>query len=269
LAQVEHPSIVQIYNFVTFAGRGYLVMEYVGGKSLKQILAQRREVAGRVDPLPVGQALAYVLEILPALRYLHDRGLLYCDFKPANLISQGETVKLIDLGGVRHIDDDAAELFGTVGFQAPEVPTDGPSVASDIFTVGRTLATLVLDFKGNTTTYATTLPPVAQHPVLVRYDSFYRLLAKACAPDPNDRFATVDELRVQMLGVLPRPTGAVGAAALSRRAHRAPCAHRALRARPSYGCTYDSRGCFRRPVSVADLQRRLPKPVGHTHFTIE
>ena len=202
LAQVEHPLIVRIYNFVTFAGQGYIVMEYVGGKSLKQILAERRQAAGRVDPLPVDQALAYVLEVLPAFSHLHERGLLYCDFKPDNLISQDEGVKLIDLGGVRRTDDAVSALFGTVGYQAPEVPTDGPSVASDVFTIGRTLATLVLDFKGNTTTYATTLPPVDEHPALSRYDSFYRLLARACAPDPDDRFASVDELRVQMLGVL-------------------------------------------------------------------
>ncbi|MCL2090377.1 MAG: serine/threonine-protein kinase PknG [Micrococcales bacterium] len=202
LATVEHPEIVQVHNFVTFAGQGYIVMDWVGGKSLAQILAERCRAAGRVDPLPVDRALAYVLEILPAVRYLHERGLLYCDFKPANLISEDERVTLIDLGGVRRADDDTSAVFGTVGYQAPEVPTDGPSVASDIFTIGRTLATLVLDFKGNTTTYATTLPPVGQHPVLVRYDSFYHLLAKACALNPDDRFASVDELRVQMLGVL-------------------------------------------------------------------
>jgi len=202
LAEVDHPLIVEIYNFATFGGVGYIVMGYVGGTSLKSILAERNARAGQVDPLPVDQALAYVLEILPAFSYLHDQGLLYCDFKPDNLLSHGETVKLIDLGGVRRADDDHSPIFGTVGFQAPEVAVDGPSVASDVFTIGRTLATMVLDFRGNTSTYATTLPPVAETPLFTRYDSFHRLLAKACAPDPNDRFATVDELRVQMLGVL-------------------------------------------------------------------
>jgi len=202
LAEVDHPQIVNVYNFVTHAGAGYLVMEYVGGTSLKQMLSQRNTRAGRIDPLPVDQALAYMLEVLPALSYLHDCGLLYCDFKPDNVICQGESVKLIDLGGVRRADDTHSTLFGTRGFQAPEVPVEGPSVAADVFTIGRTLATLVLDFKANTTTYATTLPPVADTPVFARYDSFYRLLARACAFDRDDRFATIDELRVQMLGVL-------------------------------------------------------------------
>ncbi len=203
LAEVEHPLIVEIYNFVMHDGAGYTVMEFVGGRSLKQILQDRREAAGGVvTPLPVDQALAFVLEILPAFAYLHDVGLLFCDFKPDNVIQQGDAVKLIDLGGVRRVDDLQSAIFGTVGYQAPEVPEVGPSVASDIYTIGRTLATLVLDFRGNTSTYAAALPPVAETPVFQAYDSFYRLLAKACALDPSDRFATVDELRAQTLGVL-------------------------------------------------------------------
>jgi serine/threonine-protein kinase PknG len=203
LAEVEHPLIVEIYNFAVHDGAGYTVMEYVGGTSIKDILQDRREQnGGVVDPLPVDQALAYVLEVLPAFSYLHDHGLLYCDFKPDNIIQQGEGIKLIDMGGVRRMDDDVSAIFGTVGYQAPEVAELGPSVASDIYTIGRTLATMVLDFRGNTTTYVDSLPPVADTPVFARYDSFYRLLAKACARNPDDRFASVDELRVQMLGVL-------------------------------------------------------------------
>lgn len=203
LAEVEHPLIVEIYNFVMHDDAGYTVMEYVGGRSLKEMLTARREAAGGTnDPLPVDHACALVLEVLPAFAYLHDVGLLYCDFKPDNVIQQGDAVKLIDLGGVRRVDDLQSAIFGTVGYQAPEVPEVGTSVASDVYTIGRTLASLVLDFRGNTTTYVASLPPVAETPVFARYDSFYRLLAKACAPDPSDRFATVDELRTQLLGVL-------------------------------------------------------------------
>lgn len=203
LAEVEHPLIVEIYNFVMHDGAGYTVMEYVGGTSLKEMLTARRDANGGTnDPLPVDQAVALVLEVLPAFAYLHDVGLLYCDFKPDNIIQQGDAVKLIDLGGVRRVDDLDSAIFGTVGYQAPEVADVGPSVASDIYTIGRTLASLVLDFRGNTTTYVASLPDVADTPVFGRYDSFYRLLAKACAPDPSDRFATVDELRTQLLGVL-------------------------------------------------------------------
>jgi serine/threonine-protein kinase PknG len=203
LEQVEHPLIVEIYNFVTHADAGYIVMEYVGGTSLKQILKDRmRANNGKFDPLPVDQALAYILEILPAFSYLHDLGLIYCDFKPDNLIQIGDAVKLIDLGGVRRIDDEESAIYGTVGYQAPEVAQIGPSVASDIYTIGRTCVVLMMEFRGYQTKYVASLPPVEEAPLFAEHDSLYRLLSKACALDPADRFASVDEFRVQLLGVL-------------------------------------------------------------------
>ena len=203
LAQVEHPLIVEIYNFVTHDDAGYIVMEYVGGTSLKQILKDRmRANGGKFDPLPVDQALAYILEVLPAFQYLHDLGLVYCDFKPDNLIQVGDAVKLIDLGGVRRIDDQESAIYGTIGYQAPEVAQVGTTVASDIYTIGRTLLVLMTEFRGYQTRYVASLPPVEETPLFQQHDSLYRLIAKACAPDPADRFGSVDELRVQLLGVL-------------------------------------------------------------------
>ena len=134
--------------------------------------------------------------------YLHDLGLVYCDFKPDNLIQVGDAVKLIDLGGVRRIDDDDSAIYGTVGYQAPEVAQVGTTVASDIYTIGRTLVVLMMEFRGYQTRYVASLPPVERDAAVRRNDSLYRLIAKACAPDPADRFASVDELRVQLLGVL-------------------------------------------------------------------
>ncbi|THI94342.1 serine/threonine protein kinase, partial [Nocardioides sp.] len=203
LAQVEHPLIVEIYNFVTHEGAGYIVMEYVGGKSVKQILKQRMVANnGEYDPLPVDQALAYILELLPAFQYLHDLGLVYCDFKPDNMIQVGDAMKLIDLGGVRRIDDEESAIYGTVGYQAPEVAEVGPSVASDIYTIGRTIVVLCMEFRGYQGSYLHSLPPVESTPLFQQYDSLYHLVAKCCAPDPADRFASVDELRTQVLGVL-------------------------------------------------------------------
>ncbi len=203
LAQVEHPLIVEIYNFVTHEGAGYIVMEYVGGTSLKQILKQRmRDNNGTYDPLPIDQALAYILEVLPAFQYLHDLGLVYCDFKPDNLIQVGDAVKLIDLGGVRRIDDQESAIYGTVGYQAPEVAEIGPSVASDIYTIGRTLVVLCMEFRGYQGTYLNSLPPPESTPLFAQNDSLYWLISKCCATDPADRFASADELRTQLLGVL-------------------------------------------------------------------
>ena len=203
LARVEHPLIVEIYNFVTHDDAGYIVMEYVGGRSLKQLLKQRMTTnKGVADPLPVEQALAFLIEILPALGYLHELGLLYCDFKPDNVIQVGDALKLIDLGGVRHIGDEDSAIYGTVGYQAPEVATLGPSIASDIFTVGRTLLVLCAEVPGYQSEYEFRIPPAEDIPALAEHDSLYRLLLKACATDPNDRFTSAEELRLQMLGVL-------------------------------------------------------------------
>jgi serine/threonine-protein kinase PknG len=203
LAAVEHPLIVGIHNFVMHDGAGYIVMEYVGGKSLKEILKDRLAAnKGKYDPLPADQAIAYVVEILPALSYLHDTGLLYCDFKPDNVVQSGDSLKLIDLGGVRRIDDSVSAIYGTVGYQAPEVPTLGPSVAADVFTVGRALTVLAMEFRGYQSTYAATLPPVEDTPLFQRYDSLHKALLKATAENPEDRFQSADEMREQLMGVL-------------------------------------------------------------------
>ena len=185
LAQVEHPNIVRIYNFVQHADRrtgesaGYIVMEYVGGKSLKQILQDARRDGGSV---PLAHAIAYAIEVLPALGYLHDRGLVYCDFKPDNVIQTEEQLKLIDMGGVRGVDSEGP-IYGTVGYQAPEIGTDGPSVSSDLFTVARALAVLTFEFKGYQSNYKFTFPDAV--PLLEQQESFARLLRRATHRRPR------------------------------------------------------------------------------------
>jgi serine/threonine-protein kinase PknG len=203
LAEVEHPNIVKIINFVEREGSGYIVMEYVDGRSLKALLASRRAANGGVpDPLPPAQAIAYVLEILPALGHLHGMGLLFCDLKPDNVIQTRDSLKLIDLGGVYRIGDTQSPVYGTAGYQAPEIEHAGPSVASDIFTVGRTLAALCIDFEGLQSTLRFTLPPASQVALFERYDALYRLLCRATAPDPDERFGSAEEMADQLLGVL-------------------------------------------------------------------
>jgi serine/threonine-protein kinase PknG len=203
LAELEHGNIVEIYNFVEHGGAGYIVMEFVGGKSLKTVLKDRMVAnGGKAQPLPVDQAIAYTLGILPALGYLHRRGYLYCDYKPDNVMHQGEDLKLIDLGGVRKIDDHDSSIYGTVGFQAPEIATTGPSISSDIYTVVRTLAVMTLDLPGYQGAFKHSLPDVADEPLFQRFESFYRLLVKGTAPNPDDRFQSTDELADQLLGVL-------------------------------------------------------------------
>ncbi|MGZ0205574.1 tetratricopeptide repeat protein, partial [Streptomyces sp. RM1] len=208
LAEIEHANIVRIYNFVEHLDQrtgsldGYIVMEYLGGKSLKEIANARRTPEGRRDPLPVEQACAYGIEALEALGHLHSRNLLYCDFKVDNAIQTEDQLKLIDMGAVRRVDDDESAIYGTVGYQAPEVAEAGPSVASDLYTVGRTLAVLTFDFQGYTTVYADSLPDPDTIEVFRRYESFYRLLVRATDPDPARRFGSAQEMAEQLTGVL-------------------------------------------------------------------
>ena len=185
LAQVSHPNIVEIYNFVTHDEAGYIVMEYVGGTSLKSILKQRMQATGTYNPLPVDQALAYILEILPSFQYLHDLGLVYCDFKPDNIIQVGDEVKLIDLGGVRRSDDDDSAIFGTVGYQAPEVAELGTSVGSDIYTIGRTLVVLTMEFRGYQSTYLNTIPPQGLQPGLPALRLLLPAHGQGVRPEPR------------------------------------------------------------------------------------
>ncbi|MEU3311816.1 tetratricopeptide repeat protein [Streptomyces sp. NPDC006662] len=208
LAEIEHSNIVRIYNFVEHLDQrtgsldGYIVMEYVGGKSLKEIANERRRPDGRRDPLPVEQACAYGIEALEALGHLHSRNLLYCDFKVDNAIQQQDQLKLIDMGAVRRMDDVESAIYGTVGYQAPEVAELGPSVASDLYTVARTLAVLTFDFQGYTNVFVDSLPDPEHIEVFQRYESFYRLLVRATDPDPGRRFASAQEMADQLTGVL-------------------------------------------------------------------
>jgi serine/threonine-protein kinase PknG len=195
LAEVVHPSIVKIYNFVEHSDShgepvGYIVMEYVGGKSLKPTRGER---------LSVSEAIAYMLEILPALGYLHSIGLCYNDLKPENIMVTEEQLKLIDLGAVTPINS-FGYLYGTPGYQAPEIVRTGPTVATDIYTVGRTLAALTLNLRTRNGRYVDGLPP--EDPTLKKYDSFGRLLRRAIDPDPKRRFASAEEMSSQLLGVL-------------------------------------------------------------------
>jgi serine/threonine-protein kinase PknG len=222
LVEIDHPNIVKIHDLAqhpdpkTGEMKGYIVMEYVGGKSLKDLALANLGPDGRRVPLPLAHVLAYGIEVLPALGYIHERGLLFCDFKPDNVMHTEERLKIIDLGAVRHVDDHTSPLWGTPGYQAPELATAGASVASDIYTVGRTLAVLSFDFSGFSSRYADRLPDPADIELLRTQESYYRALRRSTHKDPGRRFFSAADMSDQLVGVLrevlsaedgmPRPT---------------------------------------------------------------
>jgi serine/threonine-protein kinase PknG len=207
LAMVNHPGIVKIYNFVEHPGFdghpvGYIVMEYIGGTTLQSILAKQRAETpkGQAKPMmPVEEALGYLLEVMPALSYLHSLGLVYNDLKPENIMLTEDNVELIDMGAVSGIGD-FGYIYGTKGFQAPEIVRSGPTVATDIYTVGRTLAQLTINISDDR--YSETLPEPDHVPLFQQYESFYRLLVRATNPHPAQRFSSADEMAAQCKGVL-------------------------------------------------------------------
>ncbi|GAB17648.1 serine/threonine protein kinase PknG [Gordonia effusa NBRC 100432] len=213
LASVNHPAIVKIYNFVehtTEEGNrfGYIVMEYIGGQTLKQLTsAEPGDPKESTKLLSVEQAMAYLLEVLPAIGYLHSVGLIYNDVKPDNIMVSSDEVKLIDMGAVSPING-FGHLYGTPGFQAPEIAKTGPQIATDIYSLGRTLAVLTIPMPMRGGQYVAGLPSVADVPEFEENPSFHLLLQRATAPDPADRFTSAEEMTTQVLNVL-RETVAV------------------------------------------------------------
>ncbi|MFO0660086.1 MAG: tetratricopeptide repeat protein [Polyangiaceae bacterium] len=204
LAAVKHPSIVSIYDFLTHGSEGFIVMEYVNGKTLMTL---RKERGG---PLPVAEAISYILEILPAFGYLDEVGMVYCDFKPENAMVEESTVKLIDLGAVRQVDDLGGDIYGSRGYTAPEAG-ERPSHQSDLYTVARALAVLVadFDFQGK---YEHSLPIAQDIPAFSAHEPLYRFLQKATRPNPDDRFQCAADMIEQLVGVLRHvvPAGTMG-----------------------------------------------------------
>ncbi|MFB9432036.1 tetratricopeptide repeat protein [Streptoalloteichus tenebrarius] len=203
LTELDHPNIVRIFNFVShpdpISGElgGYIVMDHVEGLSLREI---RRRAVGQgpplTEPLTVEHVVAYGLQILAAVEYLHGRGLLYCDMKPDNVIQGAGRLKVIDLGGVRRIEDRSSPVVGTPGFQVSreEIESHGLTVRSDLHAVGRTLA-VMLDAVDEAA-------PGADGPVAFGVGSLRRVIARASDPEHDRRFASAAEMADQLRGVL-------------------------------------------------------------------
>jgi serine/threonine protein kinase len=135
MAALNHPKIVAVYDAGMHEGLAYIVMEYVRGKTM-------RDLEG--GALTYKQALGYLVDVLEALDYAHAQGVIHRDVKPSNIMTfqDGENVKLMDFGLARRSTDvtqttHSGAIVGTIAYLAPERFLSKPSdVRSDLYSVG-------------------------------------------------------------------------------------------------------------------------------------
>ncbi len=203
LATIKHSNIVSIYDFVTIGTCGYIVMEYVQGETLDQLMEQQ----GR--PFDAPEAIRLILEILPAFSYLAKLDLVYCDFKPQNVMSEtlkdgSRIVKLIDLGTVIRYEPKPKDVYGTHGFYAPEA-AHHPSTTTDLYSVCRTLAFLITEMDLTNPRFG--MPPSEYYRAFRDYPTLYRLLCRGTHSNPALRFQAAEDLADQLRGVLRQIEG--------------------------------------------------------------
>jgi serine/threonine protein kinase len=142
LSRLDHPNVVRAYDVLHTRTQVYLVLEYIHGCDLGQLVRDR-------GPLPVPEAVGYAVQAARGLAYAHRCDIIHRDLKPANLLlAQDGVVKLLDLGLARilahEVDSEPAQkgtCLGTPEFMAPEQAEDASQAdaRSDLYSLGATL----------------------------------------------------------------------------------------------------------------------------------
>jgi Protein kinase domain len=189
-ARLTHPSIVALYDTGEQDGVAYIVMELVDGWSLGQVLA-------RHGPLPPARAARLATEVCGALDYAHQTGVCHGGLKPGNIVVADDgAVKVADFSIARAVADDdpgrTGEILVSDGFLAPEVArgeqADG---RADVYGLGACLYAM-LTGRPPGADPATVIPPRSLRAGVPR--ELDAVVRQAMAPDPDDRFQTVQEL---------------------------------------------------------------------------
>jgi serine/threonine protein kinase len=138
-AQLQHPNILPLLDSGEAAGALYYVMPFVEGQSLRQRLARERE-------LPIGEAVRILVEIVDALAYAHQHGVVHRDIKPDNVMLSGRHALVADFGVARALSEATGRntltsmgvALGTPTYMAPEQAVADPNVdqRADIYAVG-------------------------------------------------------------------------------------------------------------------------------------
>ena len=217
VARLQHPNIVGVLDAGRHEGRYFIVMEYVHGQSIRDILDAQGRLTER-------EAVRYGLQVAAALQYAHDQDVVHCDVKPENiLIDQNGVAKIADFGIADTLTrtlspSEARDILGTIAYLAPEVIQGAQADArSDVYSLGLTLYETVagrLPFAGSSPAavagqrLAAAAPPLRTF-ALAATPEFEAVLARAIAPFPLDRYQSAAEF-AQALRTLPAPKSGAG-----------------------------------------------------------
>src|SRR5580765_3729151 len=206
-ASLSHPNIVSIYDRGEAEGTYYIAMEYLDGRSLKELIVAR-------GPAPIHLAVDYARQILAALRFAHRHGIVHRDIKPHNVLVDGEgRLKVTDFGiaraGASQMTE-AGSIIGTAQYLSPE-QAKGASVdqTSDLYSVGVVLYELltgVVPFSGDTPVEIAMkhLSSVPEPPSAKRSEIPHDLdmvVLRALAKDASDRYQSAEEMDADLARV--------------------------------------------------------------------
>ncbi len=205
-AKLEHPNIVHIYNFGQENGSYFIIMSYVEGKSLQDLVAER-------GPLPVKEATDIMIGILDGLGHAHSKTVIHRDIKPANiLVDKQGFPRIVDFGLARSISEEkqltmAGEMIGTAYFMSPEQGLAGTvDNRADLYAAGATyyyILTGKYPFDGKTS-----IEVIHKHigepvpnVILVNPDIplwAARVIERLMRKKPEERFQTAEEVTAEL-----------------------------------------------------------------------
>ena len=209
LGSLRHPNLPTIYDGFSEDGRSFLVMEYIDGKTLLQML---KDTGGR--PLPVSLVLDYAIQLCDVLMYLHSHNppIIFRDLKPTNVMVKGNGhVMLVDFGIARFFKEGQAQdtvLLGSPGYAPPEQHgTSQTNPRSDLYSLG---ATLHCCLTGRDPFHAAdrfAFPPVQQMNPLVPIE-LDQLIQRMVSLDVHQRPNSALEVRQALLNIKQKASDA-------------------------------------------------------------
>ena len=211
VSNLSHPNIVEVYDVGEEDGQYYIVMEYIEGKTLKQLLNKR-------GALTLPEVIDIMTQLTDGLSHAHEAYIIHRDIKPQNImIEDNGTIKITDFGIAMAVNatqfTQTNSVMGTVHYLPPEQANGkGATVKSDIYSLGILMYELLtgsVPFKGDNAVEIALkhmkekLPSIRkQNPLIPQ--SVENIVIKACAKNPRNRYDTVKEMHEDLVTAMER-----------------------------------------------------------------